>query len=178
MARFRRRSSSAEEGIGWIYADLFLALTIVGLGSAVITTSSPSSSAEAPKVFQLSCAEFSVPVPANLSPASGGKKIESAIGTEIANRGWAPESSKPGFAIVMGGFSGSEGPGAGDGRAKAILGQLRKSSPLLSQIEMRTAGARSVRVNGTETSVGGAGSHLMVVYLLFSGPQLSEDCTR
>ena len=26
--------------------------------------------------------------------------------------------------------------------------------------------------------IGGAGSYTMVVYLLFSGPQLSEDCTR
>ena len=83
MARFRRRSSSAEEGIGWIYADLFLALTIVGLGSAVITTSSPSSSAEAPKVFQLSCAEFSVPVPANLSPESGGKKLNRPLAQKL-----------------------------------------------------------------------------------------------
>jgi hypothetical protein len=43
---------------------------------------------------------------------------------------------------------------------------------------MRTAGARSVHVNGVNTTVGGAGSFLMVTYLLFSGPQLSEDCTR
>jgi hypothetical protein len=176
---FGRKSNSGEDGTGWIYADLFLALTIVGLGSAVITSSTPSpSAADAPKIFQLSCAEFSVPVPANISATTGGKQIEGAIGAEIAKRGWAPESSKPGFAIVMGGFEGSEGPGAGDGRAKALLGRLRASSPLLKQIEMRTAGARSVGVNGTETSVGGAGSFLMVVYLLFSGPQLTEDCTR
>jgi hypothetical protein len=55
---------------------------------------------------------------------------------------------------------------------------LRASTPLLQQVEMRTAGARSVRVNGVATTVGGAGSYLMVTYLLFSGPQLQEDCTR
>jgi hypothetical protein len=43
---------------------------------------------------------------------------------------------------------------------------------------MRTAGARSARVDGENVVVGGAGSYVMVVYLLFSGPQLSEDCTR
>ena len=69
-------------------------------------------------------------------------------------------------------------PGAGDGRAQAILGRLRASTPLLQQVEMRTAGARSVHVNGVNTTVGGAGSFLMVTYLLFNGPQLSEDCTR
>lgn len=173
-----RKSSSGEDGAGWIYADLFLALMIVGLGSAVITSSSPTPSADAPKVFQLSCTEFAVPVPANISASSGGAQLDAAIATEITKRGWTVEASKPGFAIVMGGFSGAEGPGAGDGRAKALLSRLRASSLQLQQIEMRTAGARSVRVNGTETSVGGAGSFLMVVYLLFSGPQLSEDCTR
>lgn len=152
---------------------------IVGLGSAVITSSSPASGSTqttAPKTFQLSCAEFAVRIPSNV--AAGGAAIEQAVSSEIAKRGWSPDSSKPGLVIVMGGFSGAESPGAGDARAQAILGQLRASTPLLQQVEMRTAGARSVHVNGVNTTVGGAGSFLMVTYLLFSGPQLSEDCTR
>lgn len=179
MARrfgFGKKSGSGEDGAGWIYADLFLALMVVGLGSAVITSSSPSPGAAQPKTFQLSCAEFAVRVPGNIG--GGGAQIDQAIATEIAKRGWTPDSSKPGLVIVMGGFSGSETPGAGDRRAKAILPRLRASSPLLQQVEMRTAGARSVRVNGDETTVGGAGSFLMVTYLLFSGPPLTEDCTR
>lgn len=181
MARgfgFRKRGGSGEDGAGWIYADLFLALMVVGLGSAVITASSPSgpSATTAPKTFQLSCAEFGVRVPGNLS--AGGAQIEKAVASEIAKRGWTPESSKPGLVIVMGGFSGSESPGTGDGRAKALLPRLRASTPLLQQVEMRTAGAQSVRVNGEPITVGGAGSYLMVMYLLFSGPPLTEDCTR
>lgn len=173
---FRRKPSSGEDGAGWIYADLFLALMIVGLGSAAVTTSPASGSAPAQKTFQLSCAEFAVRVPGNIR--AGGAAIESAVSAEIAKRGWSPDSSKPGLVIVMGGFSGSESPGAGDNRAQNILPQLRGSTPLLQQVEMRTAGARSVRVNGVATTVGGAGSYLMVTYLLFSGPQLQEDCTR
>lgn len=173
---FRRKSSSGEDGAGWIYADLFLALMIVGLGSAVVTTSPASGSPAAQKTFQLSCAEFAVRVPGNIR--GGGAAIESAVAAEIAKRGWSPDSSKPGLVIVMGGFSGSESPGAGDNRAQGVLPQLRASTPLLQQVEMRTAGARSVRVNGVATTVGGAGSYLMVTYLLFSGPQLQEDCTR
>jgi hypothetical protein len=173
---FARKKGSEDDGAGWIYADLFLALMVVGLGSAVITSSSPSSGATQPKTFQLSCAEFAVRVPGNIR--SGGQQIEQAISAEIAKRGWTPDSSKPGLVIVMGGFSGSETPGAGDGRAKSILPQLRAASPSLKQVEMRTAGARSVRVDGAQTTVGGAGSYVMVVYLLFSGPPLTEDCTR
>lgn len=152
---------------------------VVGLGSAVITSSSPSSGASAttaPKTFQLSCAEFSVRVPGNIR--NGGAQIEREVAAEIAKRGWSPDSSKPGLVIVMGGFSSSETPGDGDGRAAAILPQLRASTPLLQQVEIRTGGATSVRVNGVGKSVGGAGSYLMVMYLLFSGPPLTEDCTR
>lgn len=179
MARrfgFRRKSHGAEDGTGWIYADLFLALTIVGLGSAVVTTSSPSSSAAAPKTFQLSCAEFPVRVPNNVR--SNGAQIDNAISQEIAKRGWSADTSKPGLVIVMGGFGSNETPGDGDGRAKNLLPSLRAASPLLQQVEMRTAGARSVSVNGSQTSVGGSGSFVLVVYLLYSGPALTEDCTR
>lgn len=152
---------------------------IVGLGSSIVSTVSPAAGADpANKTFQLSCAEFGVRVPANVSATRGGAEIEKAIGAEIAKRGWSPENSKPGLVILMGGFSGSETPGAGDGRAKSLLPRLRQSTPLLQQVEMRTAGARTVRVNGSATNVGGAGSYLLVTYLLFSGPALSEDCTQ
>jgi hypothetical protein len=176
MVRRRRKSSSGEDGAGWIYADLFLALMIVGLGSAVVTTSSPSG-AVAPPTFQLSCAEFPVKVPNNLS-GTGGAQIEAAIASEISKRGWSSETAKPGLVIVFGGFSSDENPGAGDRRAQVIRPQLRTSTQLLQKVEMRTGGATSVNVNGAVASVGGAGSYLLVVYLLFNGPDLTEDCTR
>lgn len=176
MFRRRRQSSSGEDGAGWIYADLFLALMIVGLGSAVVTTSSPSA-ATAPPIFQLSCVEFPVKVPSNLS-GNGGAQIEAAITSEISKRGWSGETAKPGLVIVFGGFSGGEGPGDGDRRAQGIRSVLRASTPLLQKVEMRSGGANSVTVNGKVNSVGGAGTFLLVVYLLFNGPDLIEDCTR
>ena len=176
MFRRRRKTSSGEDGAGWIYADLFLALMIVGLGSAVVTTSSPSA-ATAPPIFQLSCAEFPVKVPSNLS-GNGGAQIEAAITSEISKRGWSGETAKPGLVIVFGGFSGGEGPGDGDRRAQGIRSVLRASTPLLQKVEMRSGGANSVRVNGKVNTVGGAGTFLLVVYLLFNGPDLIEDCTR
>lgn len=178
---FARRRGNSEEagGAGWIYADLFLALMVVGLGSAVITSSSPASgspAASAMPTYQLSCAEFPVRVPRTIS--RGGPEIEKAISSEIAKRGWAADAAKPGLIIVVGGFSSPETVGAGDGRARQIIPSLRKSTPLFEKVEMRTAGARAITVNGSQVSVGGAGSYLLVVYLIYSGPQLSEDCTR
>jgi len=156
-------------------------MTIVGLGSSIVTVSNPSPGAAAPttapKTFQLSCREFPVRVPGNIGSTNGGQRVEKVINAEIADRGWTAEVAKPGLVLVMGGFAGSETPGQGDGRAKALLPTLRKASPLLERVEMRTGGARSVRVDGENVSVGGAGSYVMIVYLLFSGPPLDEDCT-
>jgi hypothetical protein len=78
----------------------------------------------------------------------------------------------------MGGYNSNEAPGNGDARARQIVPRLRATSPLLEKIEMRTVGARSVRVDGQQFTVGNSGSYLMVVYLLYSGQQLDEDCTR
>ena len=180
MARrfgFARRSHSAEDGTGWIYADLFLAMMVVGLGSAIVTTSTPSSGA-APqeKTFQLSCQEFAIKLPGNV--ANSGPVIESEVAAEIARRGWAPEASKPGLAFVVGGYNEDEEPRDGDVRARSVLPRVRASTPLLENVEMRTSGSRGVLVEGQRYSVGGAGSYQMLMYLLYSGPQLEEDCTR
>lgn len=176
---FGRRGSQEEGGAGWIYADLFLALMVVGLGSSVITASAPqggASATTAPPTFQLSCVEFSIRLPGNVR--NGGPTVETKVTEELQRRGWTADQAKPGLVIVMGGFAANESPGDGDGRAKALLPALRASTPLLGRVEMRTGGARSVKVNGTTVNVGSAGSFVMVVYLLFSGPQLTEDCTK
>jgi hypothetical protein len=174
----RRRAESSEDGTGWIYADLFLAMFVVGLGSAIVTTSVPSSGAQVPteKTFQLSCTEFAIKLPGNV--ASSGPVVESEVSAEIARRGWAPEASKPGLVIVVGGYNDNEEPRDGDSRARAVLPRLRSSVSILEKVEMRTSGARGVLVEGQRFAVGGAGSFQLLVYLLYSGPQLDEDCTR
>lgn len=173
-----RRRRTEEDGTGWIYADLFLAMMVVGMGSAIISTAVPTSGGQAPvqQTFQLSCTEFAIKLPPNV--AASGPVVDSEVAAEIARRGWTPETSKPGLAIVMGGYNSNEAPGNGDSRARQIVPRLREASPLLTDIEMRTVGARGITVDGQQFTVGGAGSYLMVVYLLFSGPPLEEDCTR
>jgi hypothetical protein len=119
-----------------------------------------------------------VKVPNNLTASSGGAQIQAAITSEISKRGWSGESAKPGLVIVFGGFSGSETAGAGDRRAQNLRSSLRAAVPQFQQVEMRTGGAQNITVNGTSSDVGGAGSFLLVVYLLFNGAALTEDCTR
>jgi hypothetical protein len=174
---FARRSHSAEDGTGWIYADLFLAMMVVGLGSAIVTTSMPTNGGTPQeKTFQLSCQEFAIKLPGN--PTNAGPVVESEVAAEIARRGWSPEASKPGLAIVVGGYNENEEPRDGDTRARSILSRLRASTPILENVEMRTSGSRGVLVEGQRYTVGGAGSYQLLMYLLYSGPQLEEDCTR
>jgi hypothetical protein len=59
-----------------------------------------------------------------------------------------------------------------------LRASLRAAVPQFQQVEMRTGGAQNITVNGTASDVGGAGSFLLVVYLLFNGAALTEDCTR
>lgn len=117
-------------------------------------------------------------MPNNLSRTNGGAQIEAVITSEISKRGWSGESAKPGLVIVFGGFSGSETAGAGDRRAQNLRATLRAAVPQFQQVEMRTGGAQNVTVNGSSTNVGGVGSFLLVIYLLFNGAALTEDCTR
>jgi hypothetical protein len=198
---FGRRGVASEDGSGWIYADLFLALTVVGLGSAVVTSVASSAPPAPPAaaevsttvvttttvpvtttlpeaVFQLSCVEFAVPLPANPTSDAGREVIEAAIATEIASREWDADSARPGMVLVMGGYEGSEGATAGDVRARSLAPQLRESIPMFADVEMRTLGARVVNVQGSPVTVGGAGDFILVVYLLHTGEPLVENCSE
>jgi hypothetical protein len=203
MARaFGRRSASSEDGSGWIYADLFLALTVVGLGSAVVTsvassappappaaaevsttvattTTVPVTTTTAPQpVFQLSCVEFAIPLPADPTSDAGRAAIEAAVASEIAARQWEADSARPGMVLVMGGYNSAEGATAGDVRARSLAPKLRESVPMFADVEMRTLGARVVNVQGVPVTVGSAGDYILVVYLLHTGEPLVENCSE
>jgi hypothetical protein len=188
---FRHKRNSGDDGAGWIYADLFLALTIVGLGSAIITSGnalgSDSPSAVGTTVvttttvptFQLSCAEFAIKLSrdiVDLGADSIRTAIESGVAAEISSRGWSVQQAKPGLAILAGGFDVDEEHSAGDRRAQQKLTLVRSSTALLSGVEMRTSGAQSLRVNGGRSAVGRAGDYVLIVYLAYSGPKLEESC--
>lgn len=189
---FRRKRGASEDGAGWIYADLFLALTIVGLGSAIITTGNASgsvasvSSTTTPTettlpAFRLSCVEFGIGLPRSIvdkGSASIGAAIQAGVALEIAARGWNEPQAKPGLVILAGGFD--EGQIHGDG---ALLAQkqepiVRSSTSLLKGVEMRTSGARFLSVNGERVKVGDAGDFLLVVYLVYGGPAVEENCEK
>lgn len=184
---FRRRRSSGEDGAGWIYADLFLALTIVGLGSAIITSGialssgTPAVTTTTLPTFQLSCAEFGIKLPNQVmerGKAAIGSAIENGIAAEIKDRGWTADQAKPGLVILAGGFSSDEQPGEGDQRAQGKVPSVRSSTPLLNGVEVRTIGATSLRVDGERVGVGGAGSYVLIVYLVYSGEKLEENCEK
>lgn len=206
---FGRHRNSSEEGVGWIYADLFLALTIVGIGSASITaissaaapdpavvavettttiatgdgddptestTTSPTTTTIA-EAFQLSCVEFAIPLDGSLGNGTADEVVSAAVADEVERRGWDPDDARPGMVLVMGGYNNNESASAGDVRARNLVPALREAVPLLADVEIRTLGAQVVRVQGEPVTVGGAGSAVLVVYLVHRGDPLDEDCT-
>lgn len=188
---FRRRRGSGDEGAGWIYADLFLALTIVGLGSAVVTAgnafgsdvsgpaSTTVSSTTTLPVLRLSCVEFGIPLSSDVieaGPTSIGSAVSEGVANEIAARGWSSDQARPGLAILSGGFNVDQDHVDGVRLAQAQVGLVRSSTPLLAGVEMRTTGARVIQVNGKQVAVGDAGNYVLVVYLVHSGPPTEENC--
>ena len=181
MSRGFGRRRQSEDGAGWIYADLFLALMIVGLGSAAVTTAGAESAKPPASSFRLSCKEFLIPLPASVvgrGKEAIGKKVDESVAAELAKRGWQTEQSKPGLVILAGGVSAGEDAGKGDGRAQQLSSTVRASSELLKTIEFRTIGARGISVNGTRTTVGSAGNFGLIVYLVYAGAELLENCAQ
>jgi hypothetical protein len=207
---FGRHRNSSEEGVGWIYADLFLALTIVGIGSASITaissaatpdpavvavettttiatgdgddpaestTSTSPTTTTIAEAFQLSCVEFAIPLDGSLANGTADDVVSAAIAQEVERRGWDADDARPGMVLVMGGYNNNESASAGDVRARNLVPALRNAVPQLADVEIRTLGAQVVRVQGESVTVGGAGSAVLVVYLVHRGDPLDEDCT-
>ena len=207
---FGRHRNSSEEGVGWIYADLFLALTIVGIGSASITaigsaappdpaiaaiettttvatgdgedqagstTTTSTTTTTIAEAFQLSCVEFAIPLAGSLTNGTADDVVSEAVAQEVERRGWDPDDARPGMVLVMGGYNNNESASAGDVRARNLVPALRDAVPLLADVEIRTLGAQVVRVQGESVTVGGAGTAVLVVYLVHRGDPLDEDCT-
>jgi hypothetical protein len=43
---------------------------------------------------------------------------------------------------------------------------------------MRFFGARDIRVNGEKKDIGGTGANGLVIYLVYEGEPMQEDCTK
>ncbi len=183
---FARRGGGDESGAaGWIYADLFLAMMVVGLGSAVVTTVGAGGTKPLVEplvsTFRLSCEEFLVPLSAGLvsrGKTAIGASVDAAVAKELAKRGWETDQGKPGLVIVAGGVSSNETAGDGDARAQRLSPTIRNSSELLKSVEIRTIGASAVRLNGARKLIGSAGNYGLIVYLVYSGGELLENCAQ
>jgi hypothetical protein len=170
---------------GWLYADVFLALMIMGVGSSVVVkqiipsdaVSSPPAAATALRT-RVSCQEFAVLLDAQTvdgTDAQLSNVVTNAISGEIVSRGWSIESVQPALVIVLGGFELYESAGDGDVSARSFRTRLRGAVPMLANVEMRTGGARSTAVDGVQMRVGDSGEFALVVYVLHPYDD-EQDC--
>lgn len=208
----KREFSKRDEGpmslSGWLFADLFLALIVVGFSLSWVTKEEAAKSTEPPAtttttttipmqpfettttlatVYQLSCQEFGIPLNQNLNEGLNETVflINRAIRDEISRRGWNPDDVKPGLINLFAGYlkTGditSDQSGAYS-RAAALKQKLISEIPEFGQIDIRPAIATSTKV---DTGLGGStsfsstsnSSYVMVIYFVYSGPPLSENC--
>ncbi len=208
----KREFSKRDEGpmslSGWLFADLFLALIVVGFSLSWVPKEEAARSTEPPAtttttttipmqpfettttvatVYQLSCQEFGIPLNQNLNEGLDGTVflINRAIRDEISRRGWNPDDVKPGLINLFAGYlkTGditSDQSGAYS-RAAALKQKLISEIPEFGQIDIRPAIATSTKV---DTGLGGSksfsatnnSSYVMVIYFVYSGPPLSENC--
>ncbi len=172
--RSRRNSSGFHDSVGWLYADIFLALMIVGVGSSVVVRQVVPSVSASPSPAtgmstRLSCNEFAVSIPALVADASDDVvlgHVTQQLNDEIARRGLTSDTATPALVLVMGGFELYENAGDGEVNARTMRSRLRKIVPPFLDVEMRTGGSRSAVVDGVRTTVGNNGDYLLVVYLL------------
>jgi len=208
----KREFSKRDEGpmslSGWLFADLFLALIVVGFSLSWVTKEEAAKSTEPPAtttttttipmqpfettttvatVYQLSCQEFGIPLNLNLNEGLDEtvRLINRAIRDEISRRGWNSNDVKPGLINLFAGYletgdMKSDQRGASS-RAEALKKKLVSEIPEFGRIDIRASIARSTQV---DTGLGGSksfsatnnSSYVMVIYFVYSGPPLSENC--
>lgn len=182
----RRRDTSSQDIAGWLYADVFLALMIVGVGSSVVVRQMipsdsvlpPPAAANPASIATVSCREFAIHVDAQTADGSDAllaDVVTAAMVSEITARRWNVDEVQPALIIVLGGFEMYESAGDGDVSARAFRSRLRRVVPELATVEMRTGGSRSAVVNDQPLDVGNNGEFLLVVYLLHSG-EIEREC--
>ena len=208
----KREFSKRDEGpmslSGWLFADLFLALIVVGFSLSWVTKEEAAKSTEppatttttttipmqpqettttVPNVYQLSCQEFGIPLNQNLNESLDETVllINRAIRDEISRRGWNPDDVKPGLINLFAGYleTGdikSDQRGASS-RADDLKKKLIAEIPEFARIDIRASIGRSTQV---DTGLGGSenfsattnSSYVMVIYFVYSGPPLNENC--
>lgn len=205
---FPKRDDGPMSLSGWLFADLFLALIVVGFSLSWVTKEEAAKSTEPPAtttttttipmqpfettttlatVYQLSCQEFGIPLNLNLNEGLDEtvRLIDRAIRDEISRRGWNSNDVKPGLINLFAGYleTGdvkSDQRGASS-RAEALKKKLVLEIPEFARIDIRASIARSTQV---DTGLGGSksfsatsnSSYVMVIYFVYSGPPLSENC--
>lgn len=190
MSTREERESSSPLGVaGWLYADLFLALVIVGLAATTIRVSSlaPDEPAETVATttttiptlqFQLSCTEAFLSPELLVLDSGLADRVTRWLEERIQERGWTLETAKPGLVFVYSGYDG-EGDGQisqAKSRANEMAVRLRGSVPLLSNVEIRAGASQSQVVNEEMINIGGSGSFAAIVYFVYQGESADEIC--
>ncbi len=190
MSTREERDSRNPLGLaGWLYADLFLALVIVGLAATTIRASSLATAEPLETVvettstiptvqFQLSCTEAFLPPELLFIDPELANRVTWWLEERIQERGWTLETAKPGLMFVYSGYDGEGGGQISEAKSRAndMAVRLRSSVPLLSNVEIRAGASKTQVINDQKVSIGGSGSFAAIVYFVYRGAPVDEIC--
>ena len=176
---------------GWIYADLLLALSIIGLGAASFAITkdkvpslnavpTTNSTTTVPKVrsANLSCDEMVFRFTSSElknNPTELGQRFDQEVLQYTQSRNLA--SAKVGIMLLYGGYdTQQERTLDGKSRADEAASIIRKFSTQISNVETRTGGAASITDGGQKLEIGGSGDFAIVAYLVYDGDPTSSGC--
>jgi len=175
---FNKRGNNLVSSAGWLYADLLLALTIIGFGT--IVARKETDPPPPPKVSQLSstnlnCNEFAIRLDSGSAQPLVSQIVDDEVRNAISNGNLPIDQTRVGLVIIYGGYGSNETVTDGKTHAKNFIPKI-KQTDWMSSSELVLGGANQVEIGLDRVSVGPR-EILLKVYLVYQGDPASSGCS-
>lgn len=183
MSVLKSRSDLVSSA-GWLYADLLLALTIIGFGTIVarkdtdppITTTTTTTTTMVPlSSTNLNCNEFAIILDSFSDESAVNQVVDSEVRAAINEFGLPIDKTQVGLVLVYGGYASTESVRQGKDHAKSFVPKLRQTN-WLNRSELVVGGANEVDIGNERKSVS-AKQILLKIYLVYQGDANKSGCS-
>ena len=186
MSLIRRDSNSLVSSAGWLYADLLLALTIIGFSAVVATnhtdppptTTTVAQSTTVPKEklsTNLNCNEFAIRLDSEANQSAVDQIVDSQVREAISNENFPLDETQVGIVIMYGGYGSGETVTDGKNYAISFKPKIRNTSWMRNS-ELVLGGANQIEIGSNRVAVGPR-EILLKVYLVYRGDPNSSGCS-
>ena len=183
MSLIRRNSNSLVSSAGWLYADLLLALTIIGFGAVVATkdtdpptTTTVTQSTTVEKLStNLNCNEFAIRLDSEANQSEVDQIVDTQVREAISNENLPLDETQVGIVIMYGGYGSGETVTDGKNYAISFKPKIRNTGWMRNS-ELVLGGANQIEIGSNRVAVGPR-EILLKVYLVYRGDPNSSGCS-